>query len=58
MGRLPRKLVSSTSSGGHRRSVFLTQIIDPQGNKLSLDYDKTDRQVRLVSLTDATGRKR
>ncbi len=39
------------------RNVFLTQIIDPQGNTLSLDYGKTNGQIRLVSLTDATGRK-
>ena len=35
------------------RNVFLTQIVDPQGNTLSLSYDG---QGRLASLTDATGR--
>lgn len=33
--------------------MFLSQIIDPQGNALTLNYDG---QQRLVSLTDATGR--
>ena len=32
--------------------VFLTEIIDPQGNKLTLSYDSN---VRLVSVTDAIG---
>ncbi len=35
------------------RRVFLTQIVDPAGNALTLNYD---RQLRLVSITDATGR--
>jgi RHS repeat-associated protein len=35
------------------RKVFLSQIIDPQGQKLTLNYDA---QMRLTSLTDATGR--
>jgi RHS repeat-associated protein len=35
------------------RNIFLSQIIDPQGNALTLNYDS---QMRLVSLTDATGR--
>src|SRR5262249_54999763 len=36
------------------RRVFLSQVIDPQGNVLSLSYDN---QMRLMALTDATGRK-
>ncbi|WGS86967.1 RHS repeat-associated core domain-containing protein [Methylomonas sp. UP202] len=40
---------SSTSS----RLVFLTQIVDPSGNALTLNYDNL---LRLTSVTDATGR--
>jgi YD repeat-containing protein len=36
------------------RYVFLTQVIDPQGNAVALSYDS---QMRLTALTDATGRK-
>lgn len=35
------------------RRMFLTQIVDAQGNALTLNYDA---QLRLTSLTDATGR--
>jgi RHS repeat-associated protein len=35
------------------RNVFLSQVIDPQGNTLTLNYDS---MMRLTSLTDATGR--
>jgi YD repeat-containing protein len=35
------------------RHIFLSQILDPQGNALTLNYDG---QMRLTSLTDATGR--
>lgn len=35
------------------RRVFLSQVIDPQGNALTLNYDG---QLRLTSLTDAAGR--
>lgn len=35
------------------RNVFLSQVIDPQGNAITLNYDA---QQRLTSLTDATGR--
>ncbi len=34
------------------RRIFLTQVIDPQGNAVTLNYDT---QLRLVSLTDALG---
>ena len=37
---------------GPGRQVFLTQIIDAQGNSLTLKYDS---QFRLVSVTDAIG---
>jgi RHS repeat-associated protein len=47
----------SDGSRVYPRSVFLTEIADPQGNRLILDYAKADGRVRLVSLTDATGRK-
>ncbi len=35
------------------RRMFLTKIIDPQGNAVTLNYDAS---LRLTSLTDATGR--
>ncbi|KAA3445852.1 peptidase C39 [Mesorhizobium sp. SARCC-RB16n] len=35
------------------RRIFLSQVVDPQGNAVTLNYDS---QQRLVSLTDATGR--
>jgi RHS repeat-associated protein len=37
---------------GAGRQVFLTQIVDAQGNSLTLKYDK---KFRLVSVTDAIG---
>jgi len=40
-------------SASFPRRVFLTQVIDPQGNAVTLSYDG---QMRLVSLTDATAR--
>jgi YD repeat-containing protein len=43
----------SDGSTSYPRNVFLSQIIDPQGNALTLTYDS---QMRLISLTDATGR--
>jgi YD repeat-containing protein len=46
----------SDGSTAYPRRVFLTEIIDPQGNTLSLTYGKVSSQVRLLSLTDATGR--
>ncbi|PPD05467.1 MAG: hypothetical protein CTY29_01530, partial [Methylobacter sp.] len=35
------------------RRIFLTQLIDPAGNAMTLSYDD---QMRLTTLTDATGR--
>jgi YD repeat-containing protein len=46
----------SDGSVVYPRNVFLTQVIDPQGNTFSLNYGKISGQVRLLSLTDATGR--
>jgi RHS repeat-associated protein len=43
----------SDGSTGYPRNIFLTKVIDPQGNALTLNYDN---QQRLTSLTDATGR--
>ncbi len=43
----------SNGSTSYPRNIFLSQVIDPQGNALTLNYDN---QMRLVSLTDATGR--
>jgi RHS repeat-associated protein len=42
---------SDGASPGTRR-VFLSQIIDPTGNPLTLNYNR----LRLMSITDATGR--
>lgn len=38
--------------GGTRRKIFLTQLIDPHGNAVSLSYDAN---LRLVAITDAIG---
>jgi YD repeat-containing protein len=43
----------SDGSAAYPRRIFLSQVIDPQGNALALTYDA---QLRLTSLTDATGR--
>lgn len=43
----------SDGSTGSTRRIFLTQIVDPQGNAVTLNYDN---QLRLTSITDATGR--
>lgn len=43
----------SNGSTSYPRNVFLSQIIDPEGNALTLNYDN---QMRLASLTDAAGR--
>lgn len=43
----------SDGSIGYPRNIFLSQVIDPQGNALTLSYDT---QRRLISLSDATGR--
>ncbi|BBU64376.1 hypothetical protein MSC49_43110 (plasmid) [Methylosinus sp. C49] len=49
------QIYASPQSGqfSFSRRVFLSQVIDPQGNALTLDYDG---QMRLLSVTDATGR--
>ena len=44
---------ASNGSTAYPRNIFLSQVIDPQGNALTLNYDG---QMRLTSLTDATGR--
>jgi RHS repeat-associated protein len=46
----------SDGSTSYPRNVFLTKIIDPQGNALILNYTTAGGQVKLASLTDATGR--
>ena len=55
--RLPdgSKQVYATPDGSatYPRRMFLTQLIDPIGNGLTLNYDS---QLRLSSITDATGR--
>ena len=43
----------SDGAVGSSRRVFLTEVIDPAGNAVTLSYDS---QLRLTSLTDATGR--
>ncbi len=52
------KEVYSESDGGSAsvRKVFLKSIVDPQGNALTLNYDRI-YGVRLVSITDAIGQK-
>lgn len=42
----------SDGSAGTSRKIFLTQLIDPYGNAVSLTYDSS---LRLVALTDAIG---
>ncbi|MGT2501251.1 cysteine peptidase family C39 domain-containing protein [Bradyrhizobium guangxiense] len=43
----------SNGSASYPRNIFLSQVVDPQGNTLTLNYDN---QQRLTSLTDAVGR--
>lgn len=43
----------SDGSVSYPRNIFLSQVIDPQGNSVTLTYDD---QQRLISLTDAVGR--
>jgi RHS repeat-associated protein len=43
----------SDGKTAYPRRLFLTEITDPQGNKVVLSYDSN---LRLTSLTDATGR--
>ncbi|PYI84929.1 MAG: hypothetical protein DME26_12305 [Verrucomicrobia bacterium] len=42
----------SDGSAGTSRKIFLTRVIDPYGNAVSLTYDAS---LRLVALTDAIG---
>ena len=46
----------SDGSTSFPRNVFLTKIVDPQGNALKLNYTTSGSSVVLSSLTDATGR--
>ena len=41
-----------TATTGTSRNVFLTQVIDPQGNSVQISYDD---QFRIIALTDAIG---
>ncbi|KVF14464.1 peptidase C39 [Burkholderia vietnamiensis] len=43
----------SDGSVAYPRKIFLSQVIDPQGNAVTLNYDS---QLRLTSISDATGR--
>ncbi|WP_349963057.1 RHS repeat-associated core domain-containing protein [Rhizobium sp. ZPR3] len=43
----------SDGSAAYPRKIFLTKVIDPQGNAATLHYDS---QKRLTSITDAVGR--
>lgn len=43
----------SDGSTSYPRNIFLSKVIDPQGNTLTLNYDS---EMRLLSLTDAIGR--
>jgi len=48
------KLIFAQPDGsvGSSRKVFLTQIVDPQGNAITLTYDS---MLRLMAITDAIG---
>jgi RHS repeat-associated protein len=46
----------SDGSTSFPRNIFLTKIVDPQGNSLKLNYSTSGGKVLLASLTDATGR--
>ncbi|MGA3265516.1 MAG: RHS repeat-associated core domain-containing protein [Verrucomicrobiota bacterium] len=41
-----------TATNGTSRNVFLTQIVDPQGNAVQITYDSN---FRVIALTDAIG---
>ncbi len=43
---------SDGATGGNTRKIFLTQLIDPFGNAVSLTYDE---KLRIISITDAIG---
>ncbi|MGO7532788.1 RHS repeat-associated core domain-containing protein [Rhizobium leguminosarum] len=43
----------SDGSAAYPRKIFLTKVVDPQGNAATLHYDS---QKRLTSITDAVGR--
>ncbi|ANJ68015.1 hypothetical protein A9404_12100 [Halothiobacillus diazotrophicus] len=45
---------ASDGSAYFPRRVFLTQVVDPSGNAVTLNYDS---QMRLTTLTDALGQK-
>ncbi|ACX96924.1 RHS repeat-associated core domain-containing protein [Halothiobacillus neapolitanus] len=45
---------ASDNSTYFPRRIFLTQVVDPAGNAVTLDYDS---QMRLTTLTDALGQK-
>ena len=47
------EVYAQSDNGSPVRNVFLSEVIDPQGNAVTLNYDS---QKRLASLTDATGR--
>jgi RHS repeat-associated protein len=53
-GRDGSKMVFSQSDGsiGTSRKIFLTQIVDPFGNTVTLNYDSS---LRLTNITDAIG---
>lgn len=49
-----RKIFSQSDAGVTTRRIFLTQLIDPAGNSITLTYDKN---MRIVSIMDAIGQK-
>src|SRR5260221_1162017 len=51
-GGSKKVFTQSDGSVGTSRRVFLTQIVDPSGNSLTLTYDAG---FRMVALTDAIG---
>ena len=51
-GRLETEFGQSDGSVGTSRNIFLSQIVDPYGNAVTLTYDGN---LRLVAITDAIG---
>jgi YD repeat-containing protein len=45
----------SDGSTGTSRKIFLTQLIDPYGNAVSLGYDPDPKKLRVMTITDAIG---
>jgi hypothetical protein len=53
----PDVVISGTAEPPSFRRIFLTKLIDPFGNAISLEYDATGGGVRVVAIEDAIGQK-